>query len=68
VVEPESVTILAEIAEKAEEIDKERAEAARRRAEKRLAGSEETVDFERAQVALQKALIRLQVAGRKNPR
>ncbi|MBI3016285.1 MAG: F0F1 ATP synthase subunit epsilon [Candidatus Tectomicrobia bacterium] len=66
-VEPESVTILAEIAEKAEEIDRERAEAARRRAEKRLAGGEDTVDFERAQVALQKALIRLQVISKKLP-
>ena len=64
-VEPESVTILAEIAEKAEEIDKERAEAARRRAEKLLAGTEENVDFERAQASLQKALVRLQVASKK---
>jgi F-type H+-transporting ATPase subunit epsilon len=62
---PQQVSILAEIAEKAEEIDVPRAEAAKARAEERLrlAGRED-IDFERAQVALQKALIRVQVAGK----
>ncbi len=63
-VQPERVTILAQIAEHAEEIDTARAEAARQRAEQRLASSTGDVDFDRARVALMKALIRLQVASR----
>ena len=63
-VQPERVTILAQIAEKAEEIDRARAEAAKRRAEERLAQSTVDLDAERARVALLKSLIRLQVASR----
>ncbi len=64
-VQPEKVVILAEIAERAEEIDVARAEAARRRAEERLRQwGDETVDFARAQGALQRALTRLEVAGK----
>ncbi len=58
------VTILAQIAEKADEIDLERAQAAKLRAEQRLASHGENIDFDRAQIALQKALIRLQVAAK----
>ena len=62
---PERVVILAEIAERAEEIDVARAEAARRRAEERLRQwGDETVDFVRAQGALQRALTRLEVASK----
>ncbi|MBV8205521.1 MAG: F0F1 ATP synthase subunit epsilon [Acidobacteria bacterium] len=60
---PDKVTILAETAERAEEIDVARAERARDRAEKRLREAQEETDFERAQVALERALIRIQVAG-----
>src|SRR5436190_1192723 len=63
-VQPDRVTILAQIAEKAEEIDVARAEAARKRAEERLAQSTIDMDFERARVALLKALVRLQVSSR----
>jgi F-type H+-transporting ATPase subunit epsilon len=63
-VQPDRVTILAEIAERADEIDAARAEAARRRAEERLARPLAEIDFERARVAMMKALIRLQVATR----
>ena len=63
-VQPDRVTILAEIAEKAHEIDIERAEAAKRRAEERIARPHVDMDFERARIALLKALIRLQVASR----
>jgi F-type H+-transporting ATPase subunit epsilon len=63
-VQPDHVTILAEIAERADEIDVARAEAAKRRAEQRLATSSTDMDFERARVALLKSLIRLQVASR----
>jgi F-type H+-transporting ATPase subunit epsilon len=56
------VTVLAETAERAEEIDLARAEAARERAEKRLALIPAEIDWDRASVALQRALIRIQVA------
>jgi F-type H+-transporting ATPase subunit epsilon len=63
-VQPDRVTILAQIAEKAEEIDVARAEAAKKRAEERLARPTTDMDFERARIALLKALIRLQVSTR----
>ena len=61
---PDRVSILAETAEKASEIDVDRARRARERAESRLKKPDPDTDFRRAQVALQKALIRLQVAAR----
>lgn len=63
-VQPDRVTILAQVAEKAEDIDTSRAEAARKRAEERLANPTIDMDFERARIALLKALIRLQVSSR----
>ena len=63
-VQPDRVTILAQIAERADEIDAARAEAARKRAEERLAKPTADLDFERARIAMMKALIRLQVATR----
>jgi F-type H+-transporting ATPase subunit epsilon len=63
-VQPDTVTILAQTAEKADEIDIARAEAAKRRAEERLAKPTIDIDFERARLALLKSLIRLQVASR----
>src|SRR5882672_1795727 len=53
---PDRVTILAQLAERAEEIDVARAEAARRRAEARLIASKGEVDYERARSALAKSL------------
>ena len=61
---PDRVTILARLAERAEDIDIERAESARRRAEERLAQSKSDVDYERARTALSKSLMRLQVSAR----
>jgi F-type H+-transporting ATPase subunit epsilon len=63
-VQPDRVTILAQIAEHADEIDVARAEAAKRRAEARIARPAADIDFERARIALMKSLIRLQVASR----
>jgi F-type H+-transporting ATPase subunit epsilon len=63
-VQPDRVTVLAQIAESADEIDLARAEAAKKRAEDRLARPTTDMDFERARVAMMKALIRLQVASR----
>ncbi len=61
----ERVIVLAEFSERAEEIDRARAEAAAKRAQSRLeqSGSNET-DWRRASVALQRALIRQEVAAK----
>lgn len=67
-VQPDRVTILAQIAERADEIDIARAEAAKRRAEERLSKPGPEMDFERARVALLKALVRLQVSARARTR
>jgi F-type H+-transporting ATPase subunit epsilon len=61
---PDRVSILAETAERAEEIDVDRAVRAKERAEQRLKSPDPDVDFHRAQVALEKALIRIQVASK----
>ena len=68
-VNADHVIVLAEAAERPEEIDRERAERARQRAEQRLTGrsptaSTEDIDYARAVAALARALARLQVAGR----
>lgn len=60
---PDRVTILARLAEKAEEIDPARAEAARKRAEERLAHPKADIDYDRARVALMKAMTRLHVSS-----
>ena len=60
----DKVIVLADTAELPEEIDRERAERARERAERRLAGrSPDDVDYARAAAALARALVRLQVAA-----
>jgi F-type H+-transporting ATPase subunit epsilon len=62
--------VLAQIAERAEDIDVARAEAAKRRAEERVAAppAATNMDFERARIAMMKSLIRLQVASRARTR
>ena len=67
---PESVTILAQLAERAEDIDVARAEESRKRAEQRLTAPASDIDYERARIALMKAMSRLQVSSRSgvNPR
>lgn len=57
------LTVLAESAELATDIDAARAQAAKERAERRLAGHDEGVDLTRAEAALQRAITRLHVAG-----
>jgi F-type H+-transporting ATPase subunit epsilon len=59
---PARVTVLADSAERCEEIDVERARAARDRAQKRLSGHDPETDWNRAAAALERALVRLQVA------
>ena len=64
-VQPDHVVVLADAAEYAEEIDVERAEAARRRAEEFLSKAEQREDFERAEAALRRSIIRIKVAERR---
>lgn len=59
----EKVTLLAELAEWPEEIDVNRAEAAKERAEARIKTRAENLDLKRAEYALHKALIRIDVAS-----
>jgi F-type H+-transporting ATPase subunit epsilon len=59
---PDRVTVLAETAERAEEIDLRRAEAALARAEKRMDSHDPEIDWDRAAIALQRAVIRIHVA------
>ncbi|QQD81730.1 F0F1 ATP synthase subunit epsilon [Bacillus siamensis] len=62
-VRPDQVTILAQAAETADSIDKERALAAKKRAEDRLNKRSDDTDIRRAELALQRAVNRLDVAG-----
>lgn len=57
------LTVLVESAELAADIDAARAQAAKERAERRLAGQEQEVDLTRAEAALQRAVTRLHVVG-----
>lgn len=56
------VTILADSAEKAEDIDRKRAEKSKERAEKRISSKSSEIDVMRAELALQRALNRLKVS------
>jgi F-type H+-transporting ATPase subunit epsilon len=59
---PDRVAILAQVAERADEIDVQRAEASKRRADELLAKPASQADFERARIAALKAMARLQVS------
>lgn len=61
----ETVKVLAETAERATEIDLSRAEMAKDAAEKLLTAGQDDSDLDQAKVKLEKAVIRVQVAGRK---
>ena len=61
---PDRVTILAQIAESADQIDVTRAETAEQRAKDRLARPTQDIDVERARLAMLKSLVRLRVASR----
>lgn len=64
-VHPHRVSILAQSAELPEEIDLDRAERAKERAEDRLKRDKGDMDFNRAEMALQRALMRLGVGSSK---
>lgn len=61
----DKVIVLADTAERAEEIDIARAEAAKRRAEERVEGRVPELDVARAEAALRRSLVRLKVAERR---
>ncbi len=62
---PDRVIVLAEIAERAEEIDVGRAQSARDRAQQRLAKpSDSEVDWHRASAALERSIVRLQTVSK----
>jgi F-type H+-transporting ATPase subunit epsilon len=68
-VQPDRVIILADSAERAEEIDIERAEEARQRAAQTMAQKrQDDVDFARAEAALRRSVLRLKVAKRRRSR
>lgn len=63
-VAPDKVIILADSAEKSEDIDVERAKAAMQRAEERMKQAEK-IDFDRANAALERAAVRINMAGKR---
>ncbi|MEE8130410.1 MAG: F0F1 ATP synthase subunit epsilon [Vicinamibacterales bacterium] len=65
---PDRVTILAQIAESADQIDVTRAQIAEKRAKDQLARPTADMDFERARLAMLKSLVRLRVASRTRTR
>ena len=61
---PDRMTVLAESAERGQDIDLDRARSALERAEKRLALEDDhTVDIDRARAAIERALYRIKLAG-----
>ena len=67
-VREDRVTVIADAAERADEIDVVRAEEARRKAERQLEERETEVDLARVSAELQRALVRLKVAERRRRR
>jgi F-type H+-transporting ATPase subunit epsilon len=66
---PERVSIMAQVAERAEDIDLQRAEAAKRRAEDVLSKpTAADADADRTRIAMLRAITRLNVAHRSRPR
>ncbi|GAB2551753.1 F0F1 ATP synthase subunit epsilon [Gracilibacillus alcaliphilus] len=64
-VRPDKVTILAQSAERPDDIDIKRARAAKERAERRLQAKQDEIDFRRAELALKRALNRIDVVENK---
>ena len=67
-VRPDRVVIMADLAERSDEIDEARAAEARRQAEAQLSEAQDPVDLARARAALQTALMRERIATRRRPR
>jgi F-type H+-transporting ATPase subunit epsilon len=67
-VTPTKVIVLADTAERAEEIDVARAEASRQRAESSIANRQSTIELEHAAAALRRANLRLRIGQRRGAR
>jgi F-type H+-transporting ATPase subunit epsilon len=67
-VRDDKVIVLADTAERSDEIDQARAEEARRRAREQMAARESNVDFARALAALERAQARIRVSERRRRR
>ncbi|MGE3190631.1 MAG: ATP synthase delta/epsilon chain alpha-helix domain-containing protein, partial [Vicinamibacterales bacterium] len=63
---PDRVTVMAQVAESAEDLDEARADAGMKRAEEMLGGMPHEMDFERARLALLRTLQQLQAEARKS--
>jgi F-type H+-transporting ATPase subunit epsilon len=61
---PERISVLAELAERAEDIDLARAQEALKRAQELIAKGGENIDWDRASMALRRALVRIQVVSK----
>ena len=67
-IRPDKVIVLADACERCEEIDLERAEDARRRAQERIKSMTPEIDHSRAEAALRRSLVRIKVAQRMSKR
>ena len=67
-VRPDRVIVLADAAERAEDVNIARAEDAKRRAEEKLSHRTPDIDVARAEAALRRSLIRLKVAEKRGKR
>jgi F-type H+-transporting ATPase subunit epsilon len=65
---PDQVTVLAQVAERAEDLDEARAEAGMARAEEMLQAAPIEIDFERARLSLLRTLQQLQAESRRGAR
>jgi F-type H+-transporting ATPase subunit epsilon len=62
---PDAVTVLAQVAERAEDLDESRAEAGMKRAEEVMSVAPHEIDFERARLAMLRTLQQMQAASRR---
>ena len=62
---PDAVTVLAQVAERAEDLDEARAEAGMKRAEEVMSVAPHEIDFERARLAMLRTLQQMQAASRR---
>lgn len=65
-VDERGLTVLSDAAEWPEEIDMERAVAAKERAQSRIQNNDDSIDIVRAELALRRALIRIEAKERKD--
>jgi F-type H+-transporting ATPase subunit epsilon len=62
---PDKVSVLAQVAERAEDLDQARAEAGMKRAEEQVGGVPNDIDWERSRIALMQAMQQIQAESRR---